>query len=281
MSLPQHITYNTDSTLTLYLTSRPTTVTIEVETDAGGEVVASGTATTVNSVNTTLSSAASKGDRTVSVASATGISNGSKLALTDVPEHVLVKSVSGTTVTLRRPLLEDHASGTTCQGYTVTYTVSAADADTLFWRGRAIWMVDGAPYYTAVECTKYPLRRQATMNDIWAVHSKAHQVIPPEMDTEEALAVAHEDVLSHIAAKAPARVFTGGQEFNRAVAFAFCVNLYRDQSNERGTVLFERFSAALENELEKITQTTPRDTDQDGVVEASEQYPTSRRIRFA
>jgi len=281
MSAPQWIGYEKGGTIHVDVAALPTgTPTVSVYNDAGGTIVDAANAT-ASTIDTTLSAAAAKGARTISVTSATGIANRSRILLKDVLEEVLVKSVSGTTVTLRRPLVEDHANGSDVEGGRITYAVSADDADDLFWRGSAVWTVDSVEYRTGVECTKYPLRRQATMVDVWAAHTRADQYIPAEVDPEEALDQAHEDVLTDIAARDAARVFTAsGEQFRRAVAFTFWRNIYMDQASDRAIVLFDRFSQAADNEVGKICSITARDANQDGKVDASDAFPSSRTRRL-
>lgn len=87
--------------------------TFAVLSSSGGSL-ATGTGT-VDSVSTTLSSGIAAGAQTLSVASATGITVGSRYRLTGTEsvggEFVTVKSISGTTITVARPVLYAHASG--------------------------------------------------------------------------------------------------------------------------------------------------------------------------
>lgn len=86
--------------------------------DAWVDVYARTTSTGKTAGNsTTLSSSASAGATTFSVASATGIAKGSKLWLKESTiansEYCVVKDISGTTVTPMDPLTRAHTSGIT------------------------------------------------------------------------------------------------------------------------------------------------------------------------
>lgn len=94
---------------------------------ADGSVLSSPTPT-LDAVNTTLSATAAAGATSVSVTSATGVTAGRRYLLGGAEgaggERVLVASVSGTTVTLARPLAAARASGATFQSARVSVAVS-------------------------------------------------------------------------------------------------------------------------------------------------------------
>jgi hypothetical protein len=152
--------------------------------------------------------------------------------------------------------------------------VTASDAGTLFWDGRAEWNIAGSVYdYTTVECTKYPINRLATSQDVFDEDPKFYQILDSEADVERLLDNAHDDVLASIAEKAPdlrARVFTGSIEFTRATVFAFLRNWYRRQASDEALRLFDRYQTAFDGELARICTIVARDANQDGVVEGEE-----------
>lgn len=80
----------------------------------------------VDSVNTTLSAAASVGDTSISLTSGTSVARDRTYLLTSaagLAERVDVMGISGTTATLRQPLVNDYASGATFQGTRITISV--------------------------------------------------------------------------------------------------------------------------------------------------------------
>ena len=274
MSLPQHITYGEGGTVYIDLQTRPTSVTVTIEKSDGSDIVIGKTAT-INSVNTTLSGAASQGAATVSVVSASNIANGQVLYMSDDPEHVLVQSVNGTTVTLRRPLMKNHISGAAFQGTRASYTVSSSDAGSLMWDGRIKWTVDNVIEWSEIECTKYPLRRRATIQDAYDRQPKLYEILDSEVDTERLLDLGHEEVLSRIGAKHRARVYPGSMSFISATVLAALMLYYEHQPTEQGTVLYERYTQLLQEELERVTEIIAPDSDQDGKIEATDRQAFS------
>lgn len=271
MSIPQHILYNTNSTVYLDTLTKLTTATVSIYTDNGTAIVSGATATN-STISTTLASAYSAGDTVITVAAATGISVGSKFWIQDDPEDVLVKKVSGTTITLRRPLMYNHISGATCQGNRLSYTVSAANANTLFWEGRIEWYSNGVlKHVSAVECSKYPLNRLATLQDVFDENPKTRNMLPDDIDMKRLLDLAHEDVLTTIAAVDKVRILTAsGRELSRAVVLQFWKNYYRRDTSDDGERLYQRYDNELNNEIKKITAILPADKNQDGVISANE-----------
>ncbi len=271
MSLPQHITRGVGGPISISLLTRPTAATVEIEDGAGGTVL-SATSATVSSINTTMSAiAVSRGASQFDVAAAAGILSGAELWLQDDPETVLVRRVSGTTVYLRRPMVKDHAASAVVQSTLCSYTVLAAAAASSWWDGRAKWTLnDGSIHFRALECTAYPLRRYATLQHVYDRQASLFEILQPTEDTERKLDLAHDHVLQKIGAAARCRVFTGGPEFIDATVLAFLAMLYEGTPTDEATRLYERYSALLEAEIGQVTSTTPRDTNQNGVIEEAE-----------
>lgn len=97
----------------------------DVDDDDTAESATSGSCS-VGSVDTTFS--ASAGDTQVTVTSGTGITRGRRYLVTDTDgdrEWVEVLSVSGTTVNLRQPLVNNYAAGSTFQGCRISVTVDS------------------------------------------------------------------------------------------------------------------------------------------------------------
>lgn len=271
--IPQHITYQVGGTIYFYSRKKLTSPTVTVRNNRGGDILTAQSCT-ASTVSTYLSAAISPGDTSFSVASGTGITNGMELQIapSDFPEECVVKSISGTTVTPWRPLIISHASGKAVQCTTVSYTVSAAQADELFWDGLAIWYDNGVYYaQTPIECTRYPLFRLATIQDVWDEYPQLRDLLSPNDDPNRLLKLAHNDVMTTIAAIDRARCFfASGTEIARAVVFQFLCNYYRHCAQENATILFDRYQMALADEIKKIVSILPRDADQDQVAQSYE-----------
>ncbi len=154
MAAPQQILEDSTQTLefyppTQYSLGKVTAATVKIGTPSTS-FPTSGDAATVSTVDTTLSSAASRGARSVAVGSATGITAGRRylIGTTDGmmdPLEVVVRRVDGTTIHLRQPLIEDVASGDVFAGHRCSHALTAAETDER-GRGSAEWTltIDGA-----------------------------------------------------------------------------------------------------------------------------------------
>lgn len=105
------------------------------EDDAERVIVSAGTAATLDTVDTTTSGASGSGqaDRTlVTVASATGITEGHRYMLTDATtsrrELVTVDRIDGGNVYMREPLVDVYATASTFQGVEFTATFDSTEA---------------------------------------------------------------------------------------------------------------------------------------------------------
>lgn len=280
--LPQHIQYGVASTVRITIPERPSaTYTVSCYGGSGQAIFEAATAT-LDSVATTLSAAAAAGAATISATSATGIAKNDTLWLTG-EEEVVVKSVSGTTVTLRRPLMDSHASGAAVESHDLSYSVSAALAGTRFWDGRLEWTVDsGAPYVQPCICTSYRWYRSASAADWYDEEPKLYDVLDSEYDVERHLDLALADVIKRIGTRERGRVwnYIGPDSFRDATILAAQRRLYRRTSGEESRELYERYTSELSDELERVMSSVAwRDANQDGAVDEAEQ-PTYRSIRM-
>lgn len=292
MSLPQHITRGVGGTVYLDRTTRPDldegdSILVDVLTDTGAVLVSGGTAT-ISDVATALAEAAARGDSSVEVDDIDGVASGSVLWLQDDPEPVLVQRVvaaesgDGGTVHLRRPLLKAHNDDAVCEGARCSLTITAEQAATRFWDGRCKWTFpDGAVEYTELECTEYPFTRHATLQDLWDANPALSEVLLPTVDTERLLDAGRDEVLQRIGAKGRARCFTGSSGFRRANAIAAWMLHYEHVPSDEGTLLFDRYTKLLEQELQRVIETTPRDENQDGVISDRDKLSyRSIRLRY-
>lgn len=278
MSLPQHITYQEGGTIYYDALSLPSNVVVDIFTGDNSQLVTS-QAANISSISTALSNAASRGATSINLTNVDGVECGSVVWLQDDPEPALVRKIDNSNVAyLRRPLLKDHVSNATVQGTRCSYAVNSAVANATFFEGRIKWTLDGKVDWAALECTKYPLKRHATIQDVFDRQPKLYELLDPETDTERLLDLAHDEVLQRIGAQGRARVFTGSPEFKNATVLAMLMLFYERMSSNEGKELFERYSNLFEADLERSMNTTPRDTNQDGVVAPAEQMMTGSVI---
>jgi hypothetical protein len=162
----------------------PTAQVFDAGMDDDGEAEsATSGAVSIDSVNTTIaSSAASAGDSAITVESAAGITRRRRYLLTDTDgdcEWVEVISISGTTVGLRRPLLNSYEIGSTFAGTRISVTVEPAwsaddsnlsDAPSCLgaaaagYRVRWTYTVGGAPTIgvSYADLVRYPTKNLVT-----------------------------------------------------------------------------------------------------------------------
>lgn len=283
MGLPRHILHNKATTVSITLPSRPaTSYTVSLYNDHGTAIFEDQNAT-LTSVDTTLSAAPSAGDTSVSVASASGISAGDTVLVGTLEEPAVVRSISGTTLTLRRELVNDHGSGEALVSSRLTYQVSAANAATRFWDGRLVWTVDtNTVYYQDAIVTSYPFYRAASIDGLWDEDPALADVVDDAMDLERLLDDALGDVIRRVNASTRGRAwsYTGPQQFEDATYFAAMMRVYRSRAGDTNREMFERYQKELEQELSRLLGAAPRDEDQDGVIEDHEQVNyRSRELR--
>ena len=270
MALPQHITKDIGGVIWVDIPQAAANALVSVRNGDGTLLIGNATAT-VSDIATVITQALTAGNTAVVLGNATTVTSGEEFWVRTPDEKVRAKSVAGNVVTLWSPILQDHANGVTVEGTRISYAVAAANADTLFWDGRAEWTVNSATLVmTAVECTKYPLERQATVQDMYAEFPRADMYLDSHEDAERLLELSHEDVLSRLGGKGRARVYTGSREFTRAVVFCAWMNHFRRATSEDGQRLYERYRQELADELERMAEVVPRDENQDGAIEESE-----------
>jgi len=283
MALPQHITHGIGGTISVYLKTRADNATFTA-IKGDGSVAFGPVNATLSSVDTTLNAAVSSGGFQINVGSAAGINNAVKCWITDDPEEVLIKSIAGTVVALRRPLTKDHASNAAVQGTQFSYAVSSAEANSTFWDGRIMANIDGGSslVYTAVECGKYPMERIATIQDLFDEQPSLYHQSMREQDWERALDKGLEDVLKRVAKADPdlrARVYPASREIVDATVYATLVMFYRRNSSEEAGQLYDRYRRELSEEVEIFCGTAPGDRNQDGTVTADDRV-TPRTVRL-
>lgn len=274
MALPSHLTLGVGGLVQLGLRSVPAAVTYEVR-KGDGTVIQSETDANVSisAINTQLNCALSRHDAEMNVLSNVGLSHGVTVHLMDALEQVLVDSVSGEAVTLQRPVLKDHANLAYVQGCAVNVALGANVANSLWWDGHVRANVDGVYHYLPVECTRYPMHRMSTEQDLFDVEPLLADVLNAEEEPQRLLDAAHEHVLMQLGKVAPdrrVRVFVGSVTFKTCTALAALYLHYRRRGTDEGQLLADRYHKDFADALASVAGTTPRDADQDRVVEPDE-----------
>ena len=282
MALPQHLTPNQGGTIFVDRTTRADNALVTVYAGDGTKKV-NPVAATISTIDTTTNTATARGGYQINIGAATGVSAGVKCWLQDDPEEVLVESIAGTVVALRRPLTKDHAAGATVEGTRMSYTVPGANVPVPFFDGRAEWNVEGtSTIFSAVECTRYPIVRSATVQDLFDEDATLYHSSPREEDWERALDKGLEEVLKRLGKASPharARIYPASREMVDATVYATIMIYYRQNPSEEAGILYERYRSTLNAEIESIAAINPVDEDQDGVVEESDRHST-RTVRL-
>lgn len=164
--------YNAARSLAFDLPARAdATPTFVVYNPDGGTQQASASVT-MDGVDTTLSGAAAAGATSVSVTSAASVTAGRKYLIGGPEdsggERATVKSVSGTTVTLARPLRLAHASGAAFQSSRVTCAVSAIATVARHYRIEVAWAVSATtqpPFVRTFDVTRFVPESTVTSYD--------------------------------------------------------------------------------------------------------------------
>lgn len=280
MSLVQHITIDIGGIASIEPLTRPACATATVYSSDGVIVCANSNAN-ISTINTVLTAAAAKRAKIVTVNSNTGFSQGEKFCISSPTEWAKCKLVNGNAIHIYSPLREDHANASTVYSTKTSATIPAANASTLFFDGRVRWEIDNGAsiQWSGLECTRYPLNRVCTEQDLYEVNPGFYALLSAEEDIDTALDAAHEHVLGMLSARGRARVYPASTEFTRAVALAFARNHYRHQASDSAKVLFDRYSAELSDEMSKMENALGADEDQDGDITEGEQR-SSRSFRM-
>ena len=275
MPLPTCLQYGVGGTITYRAaTTRATAARVRILSGSGTEILPS-TAATVSTIDAELSAAVSRGDWSVSVNSNVGFSQGETFHITDDQEELLIKSVAGTTISLRRPAMKSHVSGADTEGTTITYAVNSSTAGTLFWDGHAEWNIDGSVFdKTAVCCTKYPMWAvYPTDQDLLDVVPLLQREAPDEVDMERLRRLGADRTMAFIASIAPdlrAETFAGSDSFKHASCLFAAMIYFMSQRGDENRELYERYKKEAEEEVNRMVLVSPRDADGDGTVEEDE-----------
>jgi hypothetical protein len=231
-----------------------------------------------DAVATTLAVAAAAGAQAVTVASATGITVGRTYLVTAAEEtggeRVLVKSLSGATVTLARPLRLAHLINAAFVSTRVTAALTAAATAAIgrHHRLELTWVVDGAtqaPAVYPVDVTRYTPTTYLSFADVQALDGLAGKRLAAGVWWPELKAKTWEMLLRRVATKADPGAVAGVVDLTTAhlyLARAVLAESAGDEWEEHRKLMAQRFA----DELDAALTTTAVDNDQDGSVERHE-----------
>ena len=165
------VQHNTSGSVVFDLPARPGGAgTAEVRT-ASGAVLTTPTPT-LDSVNTTLAASVAAGGTSLTLTSGSGVIAGRRYLLGGAEsvggERVLVAAVSGTVVTLARPVTTARASGVALQGTRITVAVSSACTTEPARQHRVEWTDPDTSEVIAVpfDVTRYAPRSSLTSAEL-------------------------------------------------------------------------------------------------------------------
>ena len=253
---------------TYFLDRQVTSCVVTVCMGTGAQKVTRASCT-CDSVSTTTAAIGATNDATLTVSSASGLVVGRRYLVgaadgAEPREVVSVKNVTGSVLTLRGPLMNDHASGATVKGLRVSYAVASTACDVLWWDGYADFIPDSGDVNTeTVDCTlrKIP-DNLVDETDLAMVFPKGAQMLDAEMDLQRGLREARDEFLIDFGGKNRAHTALGVDVYRRPVALKFWLLRRHTMGDEwKGAMdgLQEEYEIALKKRIEQV----PVDANQD------------------
>lgn len=203
------ITKDLGGQLTIDLPVRPTSGSISVALyKPSGASLTSSASFTTGSVDTALTAAVALGGQSLSVFSTTGMLPTGRLLLDgseDIGgETVTVKRVSGSLVTLLRPVLSAHVSGATLQSTSVAITVPASMATQVgrHYRAEVNFQdagVSHAPRVVEFDVVRWNPECKLTVESLRDLDSTLTRKLPPGTSLKALRDLTWDRILSHVA----------------------------------------------------------------------------------
>jgi hypothetical protein len=290
MALPQQIVRDLGGTVEVQLLVRPDASpapTVDV-VGPGGTLYVDAQTATVDSVNTTLATGAVRGDTLVAVASATGITVGREYAIGDDTlspnEIVRVRGISGTQISLSRPLL-NHVNDTAgFVGTRLSYDTDSTEASALFWNGHAkfTWTESTTTRHSfvGVESVLKRKERLATPQDLARRDPKIFEKLPNTQDIDELLQAGYDDTLEHMGGRFRARTVVSSSAFVLPTvyrALMLVASLYGPEWVDQR----EYYRTEWERAMNALAATQAVDNDQDSAIETHEGGFTTIKVSRA
>jgi hypothetical protein len=278
------LTYNTAGSLWVDLDERAdATPTFVVRYPTGGEAQASASVT-LDTVNTTLSGAASAGATTLSLTSASGVTVGRRYIVGGSEalggEQVTIKSLSATTATLVRPLQRAASSGATFQSTRVTMSVSALTKIARHYRCEITYAVSSAArpvMHVPFDVTRYEPVSMLQLEDVRAIDSIFAKRLGSGIWWPALREEAWQLILRRIAATKDPGSMVGVIELSQVHAYA-CRMLAAETAGEEHKDYRDDLRARFQQELEATLAASAYDDDQDQNAESNEAWARSITI---
>jgi hypothetical protein len=271
---------DTATTLAVDLPERPDAlVTFVVVGPSGGETLAS-TSATVDNVDTTLNGAASAGASSVVVTSAGGITAGRKFLLggseTTGGERVTVKSVSGTTVTLARPLRMAKSNGARFTSTRVECAVTAAAVPSYgrHYRVTIAWSVSSvpqSPVEVPFDVVRYLPLTHLSLDDVTDLDPLLLKRLPAGLWPPALIERAFDQLCRRIAAKKEPGALIGAIDLTIPHGYLFRALLAETAGSdfdEYRKLMVARYAETLD----EVLASAAFDDDADGEPESHEQW---------
>lgn len=240
-----------------------------------GASVQTGTAT-LDGVSTTLAASASASAQTVTLASGSGVAAGRRYFLGGTEENggevVTVRSVSGATATLVRPLQRAAASGATFASSRVTVSLNAIATVGRHYRLSLAYDVAAepqAPWIVPFDVVRYVARTGLTLEDVRALDPQFAKRLPAGTWLPGLVERAWQMILARVASRIDPGALIGAVDLTTAHGYlvrALALETAGPENDAARALYAERFA----QEFEAALTTTAVDNDQDGAVERNE-----------
>ena len=258
--------------------------TFTVRSPSGGSLL-TGTGTR-ESVDTTLNGATSADAVSLIVTSASNITLGRRYLVGGHPdtggEWVTVKSISGTTVTLLRPMLLGHATGVGFQSTRVDCIVTAA-ACSAIWRHHRLdlsYVVSAAtrPVETmGFDVIRYSLTSSLNLETLRNSDPLFVKRLPAGIWLPALISDTWDEITDVIAAQKDPGALVGSLDLTRAHAYRCRAKMYETAGKDFAPERDQMYTQA-DRVLEATLASHPFDDDQDSVIEPNEKFTRTIRV---
>lgn len=240
----------------------------------GGSELATGSCTR-DAVATTLSAGAAQGALSLAVTSATGIGVGRAYLLED--EWVTVAAISGTTITLARPLLKSHAVAAAFVSTRLTAQIPGASCTTIYrscvlWITYAVGAVAQPAVSLELDITRYSLLSGLTLETVRDLDPLIVKRASAGTVWPAVIAAAWERIVASIGLQKSPGGLVGALDLTQPHAIAVQLLVAQQSSGEDARATALDLAARLDALLAAILTSRAFDDDQDGAIESREGF---------
>lgn len=255
--------------------------TVQVIDGAGTVVIAAGTvASRDTNPDTTLSVGVARGARAIQVASSTGIASGGRLLISGqgVPsEPVVIRGMSGTTVTLTTPLVYDHPASSDVESSRIFYALTGASCPdpgdnwlaTFSWASGAATQ---APHAVSFGVSRYAMRNPVTPLLLQRLIADLRLQVPLELDWDDLCQRAFDEACDRVSGRGvPIYDYRGAaQKLERPASYVAAL-LLAEQYGQGYRELREELRERVQETVDIFCAVAAADTDRDLVIDAGEE----------